>query len=722
VRDRIRAALEGPGRVAYLAVGAVLGAAALFGLWALLHYVVLPTGMPAGVILLGVVFGSLQALSAIGIVLVYRANRVVNFAQAELGSVAAILAIEFVLKYHFNYFLAIACGLAIAAATGVIIDLLVIRVFHRAPRLILAVATIGVAQILLGLSIQIPLWMAGGEQQAGAFTTPFKARFSVPGVIFNANHVMAMLAVPVVAAALVYFLRYTDYGIAIRAAAENGDRANLLGIPVRRLSTVVWGIAGLLSAVMVILRVPIVGFVSTTSISGGGFFLLMRTLAAAVIGRMESLPVTAGAAIGLAIFDQVAFFNFPNAAIVDVMLVAVILLALLLQRGFFHRAAETGISTWRALREVRPIPTELRGLPEVRYGKLALGGALLLFAVLFPLWATPSREQLAGLVLIYAIVAVSLVVLTGWAGQISLGQFALVGFGGATTSVLLGRHGWDLFLALPVGMLVAAATAVLIGLPALRVSGPFLAVTTLAFAVTASTYFLEDKYFPWFIEVHLDRPALWGRLPIEQDWQMYFFALAVLLVSIIGVRNLRRTRTGRAILAVRDNEPAAQATGLSSVRLKLTAFAISGALAGLAGGLYVLHQHGLNRDSFNPQVSLRLFSMVVIGGLGSIPGAVLGAVYVRGAEFFLSRGWSQIASGGGILLLLILLPGGLGEGVYRVRDWLLRKIAARHNLVVPSLVADVLVTEDEAALALGDALGLSANGERERTGVEVVKA
>ncbi len=145
-------------------------AVATFGGWLLLDNVLMSRGLPLGIMIMGAVTGSFYALSAIGLVLIYRANRVVNFAQAEFGSVAAVLAIEFVLQWRFNYFLAIFLGLVIAAAMGAVINTLVIRRFRNAPRLILAVATIGLAQILNGLSIVIPLLFEGIG--AGRFTTP----------------------------------------------------------------------------------------------------------------------------------------------------------------------------------------------------------------------------------------------------------------------------------------------------------------------------------------------------------------------------------------------------------------------------------------------------------------------------------------------------------------------------------------------------------------------
>ena len=145
-------------------------AAALVG-WALLN-AILPKGLPHGIILLGAVYGSLYALGAIGVVLVYRANRVVNFAQAELGSVAAVVAIHLGAQRHWNYFLSVAIGLVLAAAIGAFVDFAVIRRFRNAPRLIVAVATIAIAQILTGASVLLALLVSKGLQ-TGTFATPF---------------------------------------------------------------------------------------------------------------------------------------------------------------------------------------------------------------------------------------------------------------------------------------------------------------------------------------------------------------------------------------------------------------------------------------------------------------------------------------------------------------------------------------------------------------------
>ena len=655
--------------------------------WGVLAHV-LSRGLPPGIVVMGLVFGSFYALGAVGLVLVYRASRIINFAQANTGVLAAILAIEFVVKWGMNYFLAIALGLVIALVIGALINVGIVRWFRKSPRLILMVATIGLDQVLQALALIIPILIGGLPTHAKPFTTPLSLSFSIYPVVFTGNSLFAIGAAVAAAGGLGVFLRYSSYGIAIRAAAENNERAVLLGIPVPRLDTIVWALAAVFSALAVIIRVPVLGFNSFTSVSGGGDVLLLYTLAAAVIGRMENLPRTIVAALFIGVFNSLAVWVSSNTTLVDASMVGVIVIALLLQRGALSRMVEGSLSSFKAIREVRPIPAELRSLPEIRLGTRALQVLLGGVALSFPLLVKTSDTYLAALVCIYAIVGLSLLILTGWAGQISLGQFALAGFGGATTALLYQRHGWDFFLALLAGMAVASVVSLLIGLPALRIKGPFLAVTTLAFGVSASEYFLNPQYLPWFVQQNMDRPVLFGRLPTALDWQVYYLSLAGLLLAIVAVRSLRKSRVGRSIIATRDNEPAAQAVKIDTTRTKLGAFMISGALAGLAGALYVVHEQGVYNNSFTADTSIILFSMVVIGGLGSLPGVILGAVYVWGVTYFLPSNYSLLATGAGILVILMFFQQGLGGIMYSLWDAVLRRVAERRNLVVPSLFAD----------------------------------
>ena len=341
--------------------------------------------------------------------------------------------------------------MVIAALLGALINLAIIRRFRNAPRLILTVATIGLAQILYGLALLIPIWIGG--LSAGRFATPFDVRSSPSSpMVFDGNYVLVLIVAPLVMLAFgrvpaVHRLRRRHPRC--RGERRPGESARH---PRQAALDDRVGDRGLLSATAVILRIPLSASRPSQSVSGTGNALLLRTLAAAVLGRMENPRRTVVAAVGIGIFQEAASWQFSNTNVVDALLVVVILAGLFVQRDYFTRAAETGISTWRSIREVRPIPQELRSVPEVRYGLLGVR-----IAARSPSRSRsrsgprPSQEQAAALVLIYSIVAVSLLVLTGWAGHISLGQFALVGFGGATTAVLYGRHGWDFLLAWPAG-------------------------------------------------------------------------------------------------------------------------------------------------------------------------------------------------------------------------------------------------------------------------------
>jgi len=671
---------------------------------------VLPNGLPPGIVLYGLTLGMLSALTAIGLVLVYRSSRIINFAQAEIGGLAATVGVVMVLGWHLSYWVALPAGFAVAVAIGAGIDAVVIGRLFSAPRLIVTVATVGVLQILGAGEIVIPQRFAHLAPLA-KFKTPFTLSFRVRPITFTGDYVVALVVAPVAMAAIGLFLWRSDTGIAIRAAADSGERALLLGIPVRRLSRIVWMVAGGLSGLAALLSAPIL----TPQLGGvGGPVALLAPLTAAVVGRMESLPRTALAAMFIGVFQQAVFWNYPQSSAVDVALFATILVALLAQRRRYARVEDRDLGGYIAVREVRPVPAALREVREVVAGRVGVGVAVCVAAIVLPLVVPTPRVILLTYMALYGIVGVSLVVLTGWAGQISLGQFAFVGIGAGVTAGLLVHQGADLFLAALVGALVAAGAAVLVGLPALRIQGLMLAAATLAFAVPVSSFLLNRTYFPSLAPDRLVRPILLDRFDLERPLPLYYLCLGALAVAVVLAWNFRRSRAGRAVLAVRDNERAAAAHGISAVRVKLTAFALSGALAGLAGALYVVAQRKVGFLGFDPILSLEVFTAVVVGGLGSLSGALLGAAYVQWAQSFLHGGAKLLATGAGLLLLLLIVPGGLGEIAYAARDRLLRLFATRRGIDVPTFAfafAELALPgadlENKAAVAVHDS-GLAA--------------
>src|SRR5581483_6794505 len=327
---------------------------------------------------------------------------------------------------------------------------------------------------------------------------------SLGPVIFTKDHMLILAVVPVVIALLAWFLGRTDAGIAMRASAENLDRARLLGIPVAKLSTLVWFVAGGLSALTYVLTVPTKGAVPSGL---AGPELLLPALAAAVLARMESLPVAFFSAAGLGALEQLVYWSGNRPSEVDVVFLVVILIGLLVQHDRMGRLSDTQ-SSWTDTAVARPVPTELRRLPEVRGVKAGLYTLLAVAAVAAPFVYGPSTTTTLSLTLVWAMVGISLVVLTGWGGHISLGQFAIVGVGAVTAANRVTKLHADLFVALLVSAVVGGVVALLVGPPRLRDRGLLPGVASPALPVGPDGFFLTPTYFHRYIPESLVRPHL----------------------------------------------------------------------------------------------------------------------------------------------------------------------------------------------------------------------
>jgi len=644
--------------------------------------------VPAGVYVLGVVLGLLSALVAVGMALIHRANRILNVAQSDLGGVPTVLAVNLIVYSGLTYVLALGVGLVAAVVLGALVELVVIRRFFRASRLVLTVATIGLSQLLTVAALLLPgLW--GVDPASQQIDVPLSWSVTVEPIVFGADHLLALAVAPLVLAGIAAFLRFTAYGTAVRASAERADRAALLGVPVGRLQTLVWAIAALVSFVGVFLRAGILGLPLVTTLSLGA---LLFALAALMLGRLTNLPAIAASAVALGVLEQAVIWNNSrDPELVYPVVAAVVLVSLLVRRRGTARVDTDTVSSWQTADEVRPVPRELRAIAEVRAVTWVGGAALVGVAVAMPVWLGPGDTLKASAVVVFAMIALSIVVLTGWAGQVSLGQMSFAAVGGAVGALATATWGLDLSLGLLLGGLAGAAVAVVVGLPALRLPGLFLAVTTLAFALATSNWLLNRKHAGWIPGGRIGRPPLFGAIPLDSQDAMYWCCLACLAVAFWAVRGIRRSRTGRVLLAQRENERGAQAFGVNVTRAKLSAFALSGFLAAVAGCLLVHLQQQYSELLFAPAESFNVFTSAVVGGLGSMTGAVLGALYLQGGGWFLPSRWQLLPSAVGVLVVLMALPGGLGGLVFRLRDHWLRSVARRRAVVVPSLVADVRV-------------------------------
>lgn len=673
-------------------VMAVVGVAAIVVAWWLGDQLT-PRGIGLGVIGVGALIGSLNALGAVGLILVYRAGRYINFAHAGLGAVGAVVAGKLMVLYATPYLLAAAVGVAVAVLLAVLAELAVIRRLFTAPRLILTVATIGLAQVFGGFELMIDsLWSREGLETAppAEITVPLDVSVRIGGVIFGGAHLLVLVVMPLAVLALIALFRFTYFGAAVQASAENEDRARLLGISTRRISTAVWVLVGLLSGVSAILQAPIVGF---TLGAGAGPALLLRALAPAMLAGMSRMGLAVGIALVLGVVEQAVVFNTAVSGPVAMILFLLIVLGLLVQRRR-GRADQAGTASLSGSSRLRRIPRELTSLREVRISRYGLRAILLGVAVLLPVWLSVSQQNLASLLLIYSIAIISLTVLSGYSGQISFGHWAFVGFGAMATATLLTTTTLPLLVVVLVVPLVGTLVAVFIGLPALRIRGLYLGVVTLAFAVASAAYLLQLPMFE--VRGLISRPVI-GPFDLTDELTFYYATLVVFLLVVLVVTNLRRSRWGRNVIALRDNAPAAASYGIRSVRTRLSAFALSGGLASLAGLLYALNQTTASAAAFGVDTSLLLFSAAVIGGIGSVPGAILGAVYLRGLQF-LAPALQLVTTSFGLLAILMFAPEGLIGLIHRGRDFLLRWLANRRGILVPSLVADQRVDDEPESL------------------------
>ena len=613
------------------------------------------------IVIIGALTGLAYAVLATGIVLVYRATRVINFAHAQVGALCGALLAELVIDTGWPYVPAFVLMALVGGVIGGLTEVLVIRRLFASPRLIVLVATIGVAQILLFVELAF-VRIESNE----LYPTPIDRSLEIGALRLLGQHFMLIAFVPAIVVGLSMFLNRTPFGVAIRGVADDADLARLHGISARRVSTTVWVIAGVLAAVTAILLNPVRGTVPGAASAALGPALLLRALAAALVGRMASLPRTLVGGLAIGVAEALLIANYGPSEVDLVLLVAVLALVYL----FSRRSSEPDVAL--SVR-VPPIPERLRAIGWVRnLGLICATGSFAIACTLPLAFDRQSQIFLFSRVAVFAVIGVSLTVLTGWAGQLSLGQYAFVAVGAFTTFALTDR-GVPFGIAGLWSVVAGVVLAIGVGLPALRIRGLFLAVTTLAFAVAMSTWGLTRE---WLVGarpvVIVDRPEL-GPIDFSNQTTYYYLCLAVLAAVVAVVAHLRRTGAGRALVATRDNQDAAAAYSVSPTRAKLSAFALSGGIAALAGWLLAGLLPAFDEQIFGPEESLRVASMAIIGGISTVSGAVLGAVWVVGlpALFPDVRGITLATSGVGLLVLILYLPGGLAGGLVRVRGALL---------------------------------------------------
>ena len=375
----------------------------------------------------GVVRGMVYGLVAIGIVLIFRASGVINFAQGQFGALGASIMSVLLVNYGWSFWASLPLAILVGAALGGLTELLVVRRLFNQPRLLLFVATIGVSQVILLLQLQLPT-----VEDNLAFPTPFDNIWHIGNLDIRAEQLVVLIAVPLIVVVLGFMMQRTKFGLSVRSAADNPSGASISGARVTTVATQVWIWAGTLAAVSAVIAAPVLNQRTSDVANALGPDLLLRGLVAALVGGMVSFPLAMLGGILVGVVEVLVLSNTTGAPGTDTLVMFILLVVLVLFRARSQRADD---SAWSLTPRAKVARAELLKHPLARTARYVGGLILLVAGLMMPMFfssAVDMNDLTA--VLIFLMVAVSATVLTGWAGQLSLGQYAFVAIGAYLTA------------------------------------------------------------------------------------------------------------------------------------------------------------------------------------------------------------------------------------------------------------------------------------------------
>ncbi|MCU4186355.1 ATP-binding cassette domain-containing protein [Acidiferrimicrobium sp. IK] len=621
-------------------------------------------------LLLGLANGAVYASLALALVVTFRSSGVINFATGSIALFAAYtygflregklldpipgLPVTVHLANKLGFAPAALLTLVITALLGLVMYLVVFRPIRNAPAVARAVASLGVTVLITGLMQQ-----RVGDNPVNVNAIFPSSTWTLGKVHVSADRVYFALTVVALAALIAAGYRFTRFGLHTRAAAETEKGAFVSGISPDRIAAVNWMISAMVAAVAGILIAPIVPLVPSAY-----SLFIVPALAAAILGRFQGIvvAVVGGLVIGMLQSDT-AYLNshyswLPESGLPQLIPLVLILIVLVWRAPNLPLRGELIRGTLG--RAPRP-----RGLALPTAAGLIAGGVALV--VLHGQWRAALVASFA-----FGIIALSQVVVTGFAGQVSLAQLVLAGCAGFLLSPVTESWGIPFPIAPIVAALGSMAVGLLVGLPAARVRGLPLAVVTLALAVAVEAFWFQDSKFVPSGGKNIKGPSLFGlnlRVGAGGAYPRLAFCFMVIIVLAlvgIGVAKLRTSRLGAAMLAVRANERSAAAAGVNVVRTKLAAFAIAGFVAGIGGALLAYQQTNVTYEQFDAILGLGLFATAYLAGVTSVSGGVLAGVMASGGLIyeFLQKGlhlggWYDALSGIGLILTVIFNPEGI---------------------------------------------------------------
>jgi sulfate-transporting ATPase len=646
------------------------------------------------VAILGLGLGAMYTLAAQGLILIYRGSGVMNFAQGAVGICAAYLWYELYQSLGWPYLGALAAALVAALAIGVLIHLLLMRPLRRASPLARTMATVG---LLLTLQSLVVIHY-GTETLAVPSGLPTSVMMFL-GLPLPENQLILLGMAAVLSAGLWGVYRFTPFGRATSAVAENQDTAAALGLSPDLVASVNWALGSGLAALAAILVAPILSLQVSSMTS-----LMLACLAGALVAKFRSFGIVLLASVGMGVVQTLLIWRItsPQLGGLSATVPFLVIIVVLAVRG-------------------QAIPLRdflLERLPAVGSGRvsplrvvLGIAVAIGLIALLSPAWVDALGSTYA-----FAVFMLTFVVLIGYTGQISFAQWGLAGFGAWVAGRLIAGHGVPLVLGILIGILATVPVGVALALPALRTRGINLAIATLGLGTALELLIFDNPvYTGGFNGTTVTLQIFgWNFSEAEHPGRYALVTLGCFVVVALVVANVRRGLIGRRMLAVRTNERAATALGIGVRSVKLHSFGLAAAIAALGGILVSFGAGTVDYTQFSGFASVQYAGFAFFGGIGFILGPIQGAIFAPGsvggqlADTIVPGLDTYLGLIGGLALLLVILLNQ--DGVVAQLDIQVRWLT--DHLKFGGRLLGRRESAPSTAVAQADALALDSKGSR----------
>ncbi|HXB38348.1 MAG TPA: ABC transporter permease [Acidimicrobiales bacterium] len=611
-------------------------------------------------VIAGLVTGSIYAVTASGLVVTYKSTGVFNFAHGAVGMVMAYLYWQLWQGWGWNPVLSLVIVLFVVAPVfALLVERVLMRPLYGSALSTMIVVTLGLFLVLYGLvstiwdqtiTRNLPQWFLGDQ-------------VTIFGVTLTYEDLITIGCAVVVALALWALFKLTRVGVSMRAVVDDPSLASLTGARTNRIAGFAWMVGFMLAGLAGILLAPGSGM-SIAILSE----LVIFGYAAAIVGRLSSLPYTFLGAMILGVGESLSVGYVPASYlnyVTAILPMGLLIIALLL-------LPQSKLTVGRVVRLRPPKPAGLRST--------LVGGALLVaVTLLVGAFVTGNNLSTLGLALTIGLGALSLVLLSGYGGQVWLCQFTFMGLGAwAMTKV----GGGDSVLGLLAAIGLCAAAGGILALPAIRLRALYMALATLAFAVLMDQLFFTNPSILPSGSMTVGRPDIFG-MHFTTDRAFMVLVAIVFALCLIGVGALRRGPFGRRLVAMSDSQAACATVGMNIIRTRLVAFVIAGGLAGLAGALYGGMSRIVSFSQFSFVNSLVLFVAVALAGITVLSGAVQAGLGVALLPLIATHipsfsGFTYVLFGVGIIAVG-RNPYGLGLVYARLGEWWDARRARAHT-------------------------------------------